>query len=167
MDRDAPCFCRDGETCSYCEELAAAEEATEVHGADGVEVPGRTLRILDLGGHDGYVSAYVIDQLTGDGTQLHVDGVELNPKACEIANRRLAERGITGTFKQGLAEQAPELFDVGTYDAVVAFELIEHVIDMAGFLQAAEAMTKVGGRVYVSTPDGCFGSGQNPNHLRV
>jgi glycosyltransferase involved in cell wall biosynthesis len=143
------------------------EQAAQPQAADGVELPGRALRILDLGGHDGFVSAYVADQLAGQGAQLHIDGVELNPKGCQIANRRLRERGVTGTFKQGLAEHAPELFDVGTYDAVVAFELIEHVIDMDGFLDAAEAMLVPDGRVYISTPDGTFGAGQNPNHLRV
>lgn len=121
------------------------------------------MRILDLGSHDGYISNFLGRKVSG----LHVDGVDLNPDAVRIATERAARDGIPGSFKVGLAEDAPDLFDPGTYDAVIAFELIEHVPDVAGFLDAVEMMCKPGGRVYLSTPDGTFGAGQNPHHLRV
>lgn len=124
------------------------------------------MRILDLGAHDGFVSAHIIDTLHIDGP-LHIDGVELNSHGVEVFNRRLVERDVTGRCVQGRAEDAPTLFEPGTYDAVIAYELIEHVTDVNGFLDACEAMCAPHGRVYISTPDGTFGSGQNPHHLRV
>ncbi len=121
------------------------------------------MRILDLGSHDGYISNFIGRKVAG----LHVDGLDLNPDAVRIATERAARDGVPGRFEVGLAEDAPDLFDPGTYDAVIAFELIEHVPDVARFLDAVEVMCKPGGRIYVSTPDGTFGAGQNPHHLRV
>lgn len=124
------------------------------------------MRILDLGAHDGYIASWVGRQL-GDMQELRIDGVELNEDAVAIATQRAARYGIPGDFKVGLAEEAPGLFEPASYDAVIAFELVEHVADVDRFLRAAEAMLKPGGRVYLSTPDGTFGAGQNPHHLRV
>jgi glycosyltransferase involved in cell wall biosynthesis len=117
------------------------------------------LRVLDLGCHDGYVTGWVRKQMRG---RLVVDGLELHPGAAAKARQRL-----NGTVLVGRAEDAPTLFEPHTHDAVVAFELIEHVPDMDVFLDACETMLKPGGRVYISTPDGCFGEGNNPHHLRA
>ena len=127
------------------------------------------MRILDLGAHDGFVSAYVADQWVKNHPheELHIDGVELNEHGAEVFNRRLAERGIAGECKVGRAEAAYIYFDEHSYDAVVAFELIEHVPDVEHFLSGCERMVARNGRVYLSTPDGTFGEGQNPHHLRV
>jgi glycosyltransferase involved in cell wall biosynthesis len=126
-----------------------------------------SIRILDLGCHDGFVSNWVARQLQEDGHEVIVDGVELHPQGVEIARRRAREHGIAGEYQIGLAEDAPDLFEPGAYDAVIAFELIEHVPDVDRFLTSAETMLKPGGRIYLSTPDGTFGAGQNPHHLRV
>lgn len=115
-------------------------------------------RILDLGAHDGFVSLWLLKQYP----DAHIDGVELNSQAAALADRRL-----TGTCKVGCAEDAPHLFEPGSYDVVVAFELIEHVIDVPRFLDACEAMVRPGGTVMISTPDTTFGTGGNPHHLRT
>lgn len=124
------------------------------------------MRILDLGAHDGFISAYVADHYPGDGKP-HIDGVELNKHAVEVFNRRLGDRGLAGVCVIGKAEDAPRLLPAGSYDAVVAYELIEHVPNVDGFLASCEAMCAPGGRIYLSTPNGTFGEGQNPHHLRV
>lgn len=115
-------------------------------------------RILDLGASDGYLGKWLLD----NHADIHVDAIELNEAAAQICRSR-----INGECKVGFVERAPEYFDQGTYDLVYAYELIEHVPDVDEFLDAAEAMCKDGGRVLVSTPDGTYGKGANPEHLRV
>ena len=114
------------------------------------------MRVLDVGAHDGYVTSWLLQRFDG----CEIDGVELNPHAVAEARRR----GINCV--QGAAEDAPRLFEPGSYDAVVCFELIEHVPDVDELLAALEQMVKPDGRIYVSTPDGTFGEGNNPHHLR-
>lgn len=121
------------------------------------------MRILDLGAHDGFVGTWLARQVDG----LHIDGVEANSDAVRRANKRAKEHDISGSYIQGLAEDAPDIFETESYDTVVAFELIEHVPDVDLFLDRAEEMLKPGGRVYLSTPDGTFGEGNNPHHLRA
>lgn len=117
------------------------------------------MRILDVGAHDGFISAGLLTQFP----DAHIDAIELNEQAAAACTRRL--RG--GECRVGAAEQAPDLFDPGTYDVVFAGELIEHVTDVQAFLGAMEAMCAPGGRVILSTPDGAFGNGNNPHHLRT
>ena len=68
------------------------------------------MRILDLGAHDGFISAYVADHFPGDRKHLHIDGVELNKHAVEVFNRRLVDRKVNGVCALGKAEDAPTLF---------------------------------------------------------
>jgi glycosyltransferase involved in cell wall biosynthesis len=118
------------------------------------------VRILDIGAHDGYISRWLADQFP-DAT---IDGLELHPPAVAAFNRRMQGRGVC---RQGSAQDAPVLFDPESYDAVVLFEVIEHVPDVDELLQACEAMVRPGGLVFVSTPDGTFGAGRNHQHLRA
>lgn len=124
------------------------------------------VRILDVGIHDGSIGAWLAEQLEGEGIEVIVDGLELNPVMVEVARKRLGK--YCGEVKVGDARQAGFLFPFGTYDAVVCFEVIEHVPDPKALLAVLEQMAKPeDGRVYISTPDGTFGAGSNPNHLRV
>jgi glycosyltransferase involved in cell wall biosynthesis len=124
------------------------------------------LRILDLGIHDGSIARWVAEQLDAGDRDVVVDGLELNPDTAAIARKRLGK--YCGEVKVADARQAAFQFPWDSYDAVVCFEIIEHVPDPGHLLKIAEKMAKpVTGRVYVSTPDGVFGEGSNPNHLRV
>lgn len=125
------------------------------------------MRILDLGCHDGYVSLWLARRLRAQGVEVEVDGVELNSEAATIAQRRLKAEGIDGVVVCADALDADKHLPTHHYDAVVLYELIEHVPEPAELLRVAEAMVKPGGRIYVSTPDGTFGAGNNPHHLRV
>ncbi len=116
------------------------------------------LRLLDLGAHDGFIARWILDQFP----DAHVDAIELNSAAAAKCQER-----INGQCRIGRAEDAPDLFDPGTYDGVVCFETIEHVPDVDALLTACERMVKPDGRIFISTPDGCFGTGNNPHHLRA
>lgn len=116
------------------------------------------MKILDCGAHDGFVTRWILDQIP----DAVVDGIELHKDFAARAQERLNGRVVVGR-----AEDAHEHFEEGTYDAVVAYELLEHVPDIDGLLGSCERMLKPDGRVYVSTPDGTFGTGGNPHHLRA
>jgi glycosyltransferase involved in cell wall biosynthesis len=115
------------------------------------------MRILSLGPHEGFVELWLRRQLP----DAEIDAVELHSGDVEACRKR----GINCV--QGHAEDAYRYFEQGSYDAVVLFELIEHVPDMDRLLSVAEQMIHPGGLVLVSTPDGTFGTGNNPHHLRV
>lgn len=126
----------------------------------------RTIRLLDMGCHDLYLTAWLAKQLDGQADVV-LDGVELGDETVERARERHEPLDADGRIEQGRAEDAPGFFEPGSYDAVVAYELLEHVPDVARLLDACEQMARPGGRVYLSTPDGTFGGGGNPNHLRT
>lgn len=115
------------------------------------------MRILDVGAHDGFIARHLLREFP----EAHIDAIELNSRAVAACAAR-----INGRAKVGAAEDAPILFTPGTYDVVFAGELIEHVVDVPRFLDAMEAMAAPDGRVVISTPDGTFGEGGNPHHLR-
>lgn len=119
------------------------------------------MNILDLGCHDGFVGRWVMDQMP----DAKLYGVELNA----MAATRAIKRGYSQIASDS-AERADQIAANAGWpamDAVVLFELIEHAPDMDALLTAAESTLRPGGRVYVSTPDGCFGTGSNPHHLRA
>lgn len=123
-------------------------------------------RVLDLGAHDGFVTLWLARQMRERGHEVQIRGLELHPGAVDIANQRAMDEGFDADYRQGLAEDAM-MFWADDFDAVVAFEVIEHVLDVPKFLDVCEQMCHDEGRIYLSTPNGCFGSGQNPHHLRV
>jgi glycosyltransferase involved in cell wall biosynthesis len=116
------------------------------------------MRVLSLGAHDGFIELWLKQQLDVD---VDVDALELHPHAVAECRRR----GINCV--QGQAENAHEYFEQGTYDVVFAAELLEHVPDMDRLLATCEQMLNRTGLVVISTPDGTFGTGNNPHHLRV
>lgn len=117
------------------------------------------MRILDLGCSDGLIGGWLKAQFPG--RPLTVDGLDLDTKALELAKGRLSQ------VKQGRAEDAYKLYDPQSYDAVVAFEILEHVPDIKLLLDTCEQMVKADGKIFISTPDGTYGQGYNPNHLRA
>jgi glycosyltransferase involved in cell wall biosynthesis len=124
-------------------------------------------RLLDVACSDAGIPLWLAEQLADHTTRLTVDGLDLDVAAVKRARDRAAQVGLPGTYKVATALDAPTVFRPSSYDAVTAFEIIEHVPDMTALLSACERMLKPGGRVYVSTPDGTFGNGSNPHHLRA
>ena len=71
-------------------------------------------------------------------------GIELNPEAAEAAERRL-DRVIHGDVQA--VEPGEE------FDAIVAFELFEHLTDGQAFLERAAGWLRPGGRMVFSVPN--------------
>lgn len=145
---------------------ADTNEALDAMGAKTIDFK-EPFRILDLGCSDGAIALWIARQMQARDVPVAIDGVELHAEMAERARVRLAEAGIDGEVAVGSAVDAHKLLMPGQYDAVVAYELIEHVPDTAKLLATCERMLAPEGRVYVSTPDGTFGAGNNPNHLRA
>jgi hypothetical protein len=123
-------------------------------------------RLLTVGCFDAAIELWVAQQINGTA-HLRIDGIDLSRDALRRARDRMGKAGLPGEFKWGAALDAPRLFEPGTFDGIVVFELIEHVPDMTEFLDTMECMVKPSGRVFVSTPDGTWGLGSNPHHLRA
>lgn len=117
-----------------------------------------TFRLLDAGCHDGFVTRWLLDHLP----DVHVDGIELHKDFAAKAQERL-----NGKVVVGRAEDAASVFGEHVFDAIAGYELLEHVPDVDGLLAGLELALKPGGRIYLSTPDGTFGEGNNPHHLRA
>lgn len=78
-----------------------------------------------------------------------VDGVEISPHAAEVAGKRLGTEVFCGTL-----EESP--FAEGRYDAVAAFEVIEHIPEPRPFVRRANALLKPGGIFVLTTPNDLF-----------
>jgi 2-polyprenyl-3-methyl-5-hydroxy-6-metoxy-1,4-benzoquinol methylase len=98
-------------------------------------------RLLDIGCADGTFAA----RLAADGWR--VEGVEREPAQVEAAARR------------GVAAQAldfgcrPFPWSNGTFDAVVAGEVIEHVLDTDHLLGEIARVLRSGGALLITTPN--------------
>lgn len=101
---------------------------------------GTPLRALDVGCGSGVLAAQ-LEELTG----WTVDGTDLNLSALE---RHAPRRGRTLYYD--VTEERPEL--VGAYDALVLFDVLEHLPDPRGFLVSPLRHLKPGGLVLVNVP---------------
>lgn len=133
------------------------------------EILGRKPVVLDLGCNDWWMGEYLARQ------GFRVDGVELNKRSFEKAIERRDRFEREATIVQGDLHKAGELLGAGRveydgmdftppdrplYDAVVMYEVLEHVPDMQATLDVMESLVAPGGRIYLSTPSGAFEKGR-------
>ena len=101
---------------------------------------GPELRVLDAGCGSGRL----LDELRDYG---HVTGLDLNPDSVEIARSRGHEDVV-----QGPVEQLPWPVEAASFDAVVSFEVIEHLLRPRTLFEGARTALRPGGGLAVSTP---------------
>ncbi|HST56311.1 MAG TPA: glycosyltransferase [Solirubrobacteraceae bacterium] len=122
-------------------------------------VAGR--RVLDLGSGEGFGSAIL------SGSAAHVVGVDIDERTIEHA--RLNYAGTNLEFHVGSALEL-SAYEPGSFGAVVAFEIIEHVRDQERVLAGIARLLADDGLLVMSTPDRRLyseASGQrNPFHER-
>lgn len=97
-------------------------------------------RILEIGSGLGYLT----HALNKGGYQC--EGLEYSPSAVAFAQKFFGDRHIVGSIEDVSVSRAE------TYDAVIATEVIEHVIDPNAFVEHALATLKPGGILILTTP---------------
>ncbi|WP_224407135.1 bifunctional 2-polyprenyl-6-hydroxyphenol methylase/3-demethylubiquinol 3-O-methyltransferase UbiG [Afifella sp. IM 167] len=102
--------------------------------------PAKSLRAFDIGCGHGVVQT----QLAG-ATGWTTDGCELNRPSLDL-NRN--PRGTS--FRYNIHDRRPSL--EGAYDAVILFDVIEHIEEPVEFLRSAIWHLKPGGMVLVNVP---------------
>jgi len=101
------------------------------------------LKVLDVGCGGGLVS----EPLARLGAQ--VTGLDPAVENIEAARRHAAAQGLNVDYRTGRVEELAALRS--QFDALVCFEVIEHVPDVPAFLAAAAALLRPGGLLLLST----------------
>lgn len=97
-------------------------------------------KVLEVGcGRGGFVE-------TLSAANISVQGIELNEAAVENARQRGLQ--VEHATVEQMATRHPQEFDV-----VCHFEVLEHVVDITGFLQACVDCLKPGGRLLFAVPN--------------
>jgi O-antigen biosynthesis protein len=121
-------------------------------------VAGR--RVLDLGSGEGFGAS-----ILAAGEETEVIGIDIDERTVEHAQLNWA--GLRTSFKVGDALDLSE-FEDGSFGAVVAFEVIEHVDEQERVLAEVARVLADDGVLIISTPDRRLyseGTGQvNPFH---
>ncbi len=115
---------------------------------EGQETPPR---LLDVACNDGWMAQNL------EGLFESYLGLDLNP---DCIRRAVGRKTPETHWLTAYAEKAAEATRgrCGTYDVVVAYELVEHVRDPDALLHAMASVCKPGGSLFVSTPLGaCTG----------
>jgi 2-polyprenyl-3-methyl-5-hydroxy-6-metoxy-1,4-benzoquinol methylase len=138
-ESDDPVFLADGNEAYYLDDegsLASAQEKVDWVG--GHVAAGA--RILDVGAGFGHF-------LQAASSRFSATGLELGPAAVERARARAGVSCMVGSVYAMPAElERP-------FDAVTAWDFIEHVPDPMGALAAMSAAVRPGGHLFLSTPD--------------
>jgi 2-polyprenyl-3-methyl-5-hydroxy-6-metoxy-1,4-benzoquinol methylase len=103
-------------------------------------VGGAELRVLDLGCRTG-----ALTQHFADGN--HVTGLDVDHEALARARERLGIETVWGNVEEGLP------FEDGSFDVVVAGELLEHLAMPKSLVREARRVLASGGRFVGSVPN--------------
>ena len=106
----------------------------------GVLPPGA--KVLDAGCGAGDLVA----SLAGGGYE--AVGMDVSARALEVASERHPEQ----QFVRHSAEELPWPLDPESFDAVVAFEVVEHLLRPRRLLEGAHAVLRRGGGLALTTP---------------
>lgn len=101
------------------------------------------LDILDIGCGGGLLS----EAMAGMGASVH--GVDVVERNIDIAGEHAQAQGLRIDYEHASAERLAERG--ASYDVVLNMEVVEHVADLAAFMDAVNALVRPGGHTFVST----------------
>lgn len=113
------------------------------------------LRVLDAGCGTGYGAA-----LLADAGASEVVGIDISPEAVEDASKRYGSDLVRFETGNLLA-----LDEIGQFDLIVCFEVLEHLIDPAGVLGALRSRLTPRGVLVCSVPNAAAGTADMPSPL--
>lgn len=102
-------------------------------------------KVLDVGCGDGALTGLIAQRFKAD-----VDGIDVTELPIELARREFAKRGLRGRFTVIEGYRYP--FADGSFEAVICSDVIEHVQRPKQLLTEMWRLTRVGGRLIVTTP---------------
>lgn len=79
-----------------------------------------------------------------------VTGIDMVGPALAVARSHARQSGLSVDYRQSTAE-AWAVEHVGVYDVVTCMELVEHIPDPAGLIQALATMARPGGDIFFAT----------------
>jgi 2-polyprenyl-3-methyl-5-hydroxy-6-metoxy-1,4-benzoquinol methylase len=116
------------------------------------------LRVLDLGCGVGYGS-----RIIADAGAASVRGVDIDSAAVEEAERLYGEGSVS--FDAADAVQALRRLDPDQVDAIVAFEVLEHLERFDAVMESLEELAAGGMRLLLSIPNSRTFGERNPFHV--
>lgn len=101
------------------------------------------LRVLDVGCGGGILS----ESIARLGADVH--GIDVVTRNVHIARLHAERQGLPIRYEEVTAEQLA--VTAQPYDVVLNMEVVEHVADVAGFMQACTDLVRAGGAMFVAT----------------
>jgi 2-polyprenyl-6-hydroxyphenyl methylase/3-demethylubiquinone-9 3-methyltransferase len=109
----------------------------------GQMAPLQGLSLLDIGCGGGLIS----EPMARLGA--HVTGIDASQKNISVASLHASKMGLSVDYRATTAEQLRS--DGASFDIVLALEIVEHVADVAYFLENVAALVRPGGMLVMST----------------
>jgi len=101
-------------------------------------------KVLDVGCGGGLLTEAMA------GKSAMVTGIDMVPKALEVARSHAADNGLNIDYRQSTAEDWAR-DQAARYDIVTCMELVEHVPDPAMLVQACARLARPGGDIFFAT----------------
>lgn len=137
-EEEEPIFLKDGNEQYYLDETNLLSCRTKVRWVEESLPRGR--RLLDVGANFGHF-------LSEAGSVFDATGIEISKAAVDKSAELFGVKNYVGSIYE------PPVEAKGPWDAVTLWDVIEHVPDPRGALEALRDLLEPGGRLYVSTPD--------------
>jgi 2-polyprenyl-3-methyl-5-hydroxy-6-metoxy-1,4-benzoquinol methylase len=134
---------------------------------------GRMRALLALKDAQGFKPKRVLEVASGDGSLcacLSLDGCEtvandLITKGLELAKERFTLANPFQILGGNLFDLSPK--KTGTFDLVLACEVLEHVAHTDAFLRHLKGFVAPGGHLLITTPNGAYMRNKLPTHSQI